>query len=813
MFTRCFRVSALVGVFLGLTMLSQCSKEEPSAPNVDPQAPDASAAQKALDEYAEIMDTNEPFYEEFEGINLAFCTSQRVYMTGDKNGRFPDFGQQEMPNEMGGIWHHPFKLLDGFWVKLADSESGSSAWLDKAGTFINLPYGFKNIYTVSELDLQVTRFQFCPDDSDGLVVSFEIENSGSAAKQIELTFLAKIDLLTWKAFPESGPPDGTDSATWDATNNVVHGQDGNSEYHVLIGSDQTVKVAPEVGTDLSGIETTSAKNGISTALKFDLTVPTTGTTSIRFFIVGASSKASGLTAMGTLLANHETLLSSKIDRLYALLQTATISIPDQDLKKAYDWAKFHTDWLVADISGIGEGLYGTLPAFPWWMPLDTVHALRGVVVQGRSELVENNLRLFKKAATGLGGRIPQSVYTDGSIDPGDPYEVALFVASVYEVFIWTGDTAFVAEMWDTVKEAVAWVLAQDTDGDFVADGQVQVESHSVDMEPISTAVYTYLAINATAQLATVMGDTTRAADYQTKAATLKSHINDDYWVASTGRYSNVYGTGARWLQYWDTAEGEWTDQNTGGLQTRLELLIEEAQGTQFQVVTESLDALQTLDTTLKGMDATELAVEGPWPQLITALGTTPVEAGMATADVASLSLTNTRKVDDCCYGYEAFGSLAVSECRYGYIDHCFTYVRKITEKWSEARFAIAELFDIYPVAYPMVAFVFGIQPDAFNKAVAVKPWIPQTWAAKDISISKVLMGNAEFSMFRKNSGNTVTFDISMTESDWTITLNLPKVQDATYTVNGKSQTPASVGNDSVAFTLTGASNQVVETLP
>jgi hypothetical protein len=43
--------------------------------------------------------------------------------------------------EMGGLWLHPIKLIDGFWVRLSDTSTGKERWLTEAIEFINYPYG------------------------------------------------------------------------------------------------------------------------------------------------------------------------------------------------------------------------------------------------------------------------------------------------------------------------------------------------------------------------------------------------------------------------------------------------------------------------------------------------------------------------------------------------------------------------------------------------------------------------------------------------------------------------------------------------
>ncbi len=51
-------------------------------------------------------------------LHSPFVTAgNRLYMVGFQDGSFPELGWH-IKGEMGGIWDHPIKLMDGFRVKL-----------------------------------------------------------------------------------------------------------------------------------------------------------------------------------------------------------------------------------------------------------------------------------------------------------------------------------------------------------------------------------------------------------------------------------------------------------------------------------------------------------------------------------------------------------------------------------------------------------------------------------------------------------------------------------------------------------------------
>src|SRR5215468_10254103 len=58
----------------------------------------------------------------------------RAYLIGTQDGGFPDMGGH-VPGEMGGLWLHPIKLVDGFWATVTDSATGQKSALSSATEF------------------------------------------------------------------------------------------------------------------------------------------------------------------------------------------------------------------------------------------------------------------------------------------------------------------------------------------------------------------------------------------------------------------------------------------------------------------------------------------------------------------------------------------------------------------------------------------------------------------------------------------------------------------------------------------------------
>lgn len=59
----------------------------------------------------------------------ALCASEHAKLISGTDGLFPDFGHHS-EGEMGGLWMHPIKVLDGFWLRFRDEEADNvDTWI------------------------------------------------------------------------------------------------------------------------------------------------------------------------------------------------------------------------------------------------------------------------------------------------------------------------------------------------------------------------------------------------------------------------------------------------------------------------------------------------------------------------------------------------------------------------------------------------------------------------------------------------------------------------------------------------------------
>lgn len=198
---------------------------------------------------------NNPETEIFESLNQIkgldgkaeyrsspFVTAgDRVYLIGHQDGKFPDLGWH-VAGEMGGIWLHPIKLMDGFTASIV-SDLGSFC-LDSANSFTNYP--FANLHYFEDLNngLQVKRLQFVPDGKEGMTILFRIKNVDNSPKSFEFVFEGKTDLRPVWLGEQTGMLDYSDDITYDEVSQVFSGKDQGNNWFAVWATSNAYQIYP-----------------------------------------------------------------------------------------------------------------------------------------------------------------------------------------------------------------------------------------------------------------------------------------------------------------------------------------------------------------------------------------------------------------------------------------------------------------------------------------------------------------------------------------------------------------------------------------
>jgi glycogen debranching enzyme len=738
--------------------------------------------------------------------NLPYVAAgDRAYLIGTQDGNFPDMGGH-VPGEMGGLWLHPIKLIDGFRATVSDSASGRASPLLSAVEFINYPYGNRLHYGTVMDSLEIDRLQFSPDGHQGVVVQYIFRNLGAGPRALGVDFAVKTDLRPVWYSEHLGIRDAPDVAGWRTRGEVYVARDRAHSWFAVWGATPAAEAARVLHPD--SIPTRGS--GVTAASRYRVSVAPHDSATLTFVIAGSDrSERDALASYRSIARDHRRLLEQQRRRYGALLGHGRINIPDRRLQEVYDWVRVNTQWTVRDVPGIGRGVGGGLMEYPWWFGTET-YTLQALIASGEADLAKATLRLLARQSARVNGngRILHEVTTNGGVsNPGNSQETAQFILTVGKVVQWTGDTGFAREMYPAMTRGLHWLLTDmDRNRNRFPEGYGIMEVLGLNAELIDVSVYTQAALAATARVATLLRHAGEAERYRLQAADLAARINQRFWSPEDTSYADFYGTRA---QAMTAAQG-----------AIKQIRLKEADGDSLtQRDRELIGYYERLGQRFSTMPDTTRG----WITNKNWVVTTPMETGIAPPERARVALDLIRRENVGPYGpflsatdrqammTISTGVQAVSEGRYGRIDQAKWYMDRIVETFGRTLpgsisemmpdygcFVIA--WTSYGIVVPLIEQVFGIQPDAAGRSIVIAPQVPAGWT--HMSIEALPVGGDTISFSWAKTGRGDEYAIASSDDGWTFTVKVPAA--STYYLNG---TPVTATADGIR--MSGRRNQLL----
>lgn len=762
---------------MALLLLSGCAQETTTESFRD-----------ALSETASIP--GKPAY-----LNSPFVTSgNRVYMVGHQDGSFPEIGWH-IKGEMGGVWNHPIKLLDGFAAELVWPDVKIA--LDSAARFTNYPMANSHRYDLDEKGMTVVRTQFVPRNKEGIVVEYLLENTGSAPQELQFAFTAHSDLRpTWLG-ERTQMIDAPDQSEYLADKDAWLIKDEGNEWYVLFGANRK---SIHQGKAVTG---PYAGQGTSGRLDYALSIAPGKVQTLRFTIAGSyHSQNAVVENFQDIQAHGIDYLIDKKEHYRALSERTKLTVPDKEIEKAFEWLKYNCDWLVQTVPEIGTGITAGIPDYPWWFGVDSEYALKGYMAIGQKEAVYKTIALLDSVSNAVNGngKIIHEMSTNGAVfNPGNINETPQFASLIWEIYRWNGDPAFLKTYFPTVRKGLQWLMEEnDSNQNLFPDGFGMMEIHGLDSEMIDVAAYTQRAFSDASKIAEVLGTEELAQEYREKAEQLKNKINSEFWSEEFGSFADFIGTDEQALH-----------------------LIEDA-----MVRADTLNkpwAVQELEETKNKILAKPSKKARPFVLHHNWVVNTPMEMGIADSTKALKALETAEKFvnpfgvfvtgidrddsagsDDGSFkGSKVFsytgavmtlptGVQAVAENNYGRPDQALNYLKRMTRTFSYALPGsiyevspdygmMTQAWNIYSYAIPIVQQFFGIQPDAASKKVIVAPQMPAEWDVA--SLEQVAVGENEVSVYYDTSKGHLQLKVTQTQPDWTVEIRLPEGATENYTLS------------------------------
>ena len=686
-----------------------------------------------------------------------------AYCVGFQDGTFPDMGWH-IKGEMGGLWAHPIKLLDGFSTAMV--HKGDTVYLDSATTYSTTALG--SIFTYNIQGKSITRTQFIPDPAKGMVVEYDMSDFPKA----QLLFYPSADLRpTWLG-ERTNMVDSTDIITLE--NNQWTATDSKNGWQVRISASSKGAITP---THL-----------LSSPSKTH-----------QFYIAGGITEEEATKELAA-VESWSDLWYSKEQKHFELSENSSFFCAgEEDLETVFRWLKHNAIWLEMDADTLGYGFAAGIEDYPWFFGCDSEFSILGLNAVGRYDLSKSMLRLLAKASerTNGTGQIIHEMSTNGAVfNPGNLNETPQFVTACYDTYRWSGDKEFFDEMYPQMIQSMKWLQDQDTDGNGIPDGYGMMEIHGMNGEMIDVAAYTAQAWGALYESALLQDDDKVAAWAGRSAAELSAYINENYWVKDAGAYADVRGSKAQVLELIDGA-------------------IERAEGLNKPW------AVEELKTTKKAA-AASVGEMNPYSVHHNWIVNTPMEVGFAPEEYALKALDKAAQytnpfgmfvtgidrdesagtdTDGFAKRKKTFtyvgavmtlptGVAAVAENNYGRPNKALDYLHRMSRSWGYAHPGsmyevspdfgmMCQAWNIYSFGYPVVRQFFGIYPMAEKKIVEIDPHFPTSWTRPQLK--RVVIGEGEdrteldISFVKGENGNKNQLHILQTANEpWSI---MTPVQD------------------------------------
>lgn len=745
------------------------------------------------DDFAEIIKDSPFINGKIDYLNSPYVTAgDRVYMVGHQNGSFPDLGWH-VKGEMGGIWDHPIKLMDGFEVTLDWRDQ--SLKLDSATSFVNYPYANKHTYNLSENNLQIERFQFVPDGKEGLLIQYKLKNLSEKTQNFDFIFSGFSDLRPVWLGERTGMIDSEDKAEFLKNSSAWLIKDNKNPWYVIFGS----HMQP---SEYSFEKSIHHGLGVSGNLTYKISLEPNEIKIINFTIAGSyQSKEQALTTYDSIQNKSTHYLISKKQRYSQLAEQSKLTIPDKELQKAFEWLKYNCDWLIRDVPEIGRGITAGIPDYPWWFGVDSEYALQGYMAIGQTDIVYQTIHLLdsvSKAVNG-NGRILHEMSTNGAVfNKGNINETPQFASLIWQIYLWNGDLQFLEKYFPTVKKGLNWLMSEnDSNKNLFPDGFGMMEIHGLDSEMIDVAVYTQGAFADASKMAKELREDSLASDYGEIARTLKDKINIDFWSEDFNSYADFIGTDKQALHLIDDAIIRADTLNKPWA-------IEELEETKKSIIRNPSNELRPFVLHHNWVVNTPMEMKiAENDKAIKALQTSENFVNPFGVFVTGIDRDASAGSDDGSFkGSKIFsytgavmtlptGVLAIAENNYGRPNNALNYLKRMTRTFSYALPGsiyevspdygmITQAWNIYSFAIPIIHQFFGIRPMASEKKVQIKLQMPDEW--NSATLENVIIAENKISVFFEKKDKITTVKVTQTENDWTLEIVLPKIENGNYEI-------------------------------
>jgi Mannosylglycerate hydrolase MGH1-like glycoside hydrolase domain len=775
------------------------------------------------------------------------AAGDQAYVIGSEDGRFPPMGWH-IRGEMGGVWAHPVKLLDGYWFAVDDT------WLP-AATRYTTGAGYVQMRFPDTAGYQVTRTEFSPDGLSAVLVGLTIRNTDQQrARPFKLTMQAHSEVMGaypwgWTT-PNAKQVNGKDTgACMPGGESLLFRESGKPWYAQIAAQTGLEPDACAVGDEFWGPVPPEERagynefgNGTGGQLRWNVNLSAGGETTVWIAVAGSHlSRDSADRTLRQALSAPGAQLAAKVAKRRELLSRTQVDLPDAGLQAAFDWGKLNmadlrrtsTRLQIRDVdegraypdsqatlprfTGIGAGF----PDYPWYFGTDGAYTAHPLVASGQWETAIEHLRGIRdvsRIVNGDTGKVVHEVVTDGSVyfgandDAGNTNETAQFATAVHLLWRWSGSNSFRDEMYGFVKDGLEYVTSTlDADDDLWPEGSGMVERGGMGAEKLDVTAYTWQALRALAEMAASKGDGATADWARSRADAMADRLDAAWWMPSENLYADslcnapVANPDPTWINYC-TAAGQRLQQRHWINATPMETTLAPTE-----------HANTALDT-LEGPNHT-----GSCGLFHTGVGGGPTGAGerkcwtLPNSVMAMAEANYGRLADNQALRYQhtisgdltlempgALPEISPSPEYDPFVD--FRDRAMFMQAWSS-----------YGVQWPVINNYLGIRPDVPHGKLDVVADVPDSWPG--LSVSHLRVGSGSLTAAATREGKTHTTTLAAAPAGWELTLGhvVPAgAQVASVTLDGVVVSAATRtttrGKEVYVQATTGAPHTLVVTI-
>ncbi len=467
-------------------------------------------------------------------------TGRKMYVIGDVDGGFrprsnpydlysfnEPLPNDPLANKLQGVWAQPVKALNAYtFIVQTDSELWPLLNAETfTQTFTEAHFNFRHG------NLSATRSDFAAQDRPILFTTLKLQNTGVHAIHMRVALCAYFDLED--AWFTSLAAQRNQGETVSVSKNCLTARANNApdKWAVVVSGDRPyARTSVMTGADGHPIGRLEFNARLEPGSELAWTVG---------IVVESELGADAATQnMRDWLPQKDRLLAEK-RTLYETLLVAGPRLHSSDSKMdaAFDLARANLQMLEAESPTLGRYFYAGLETFPFWFSPDGHYSGVGLLITRLVTSMLNHLRIA--AQTSQDGCIPHQISPSGDVlVPGNAQESPQWIVALWEAYRWTGDRAFLAEMYPAALLSLFnYTLGKiDVDGDGYPSGPGIVEQDDMGPKKLDSAVYTWAALCALAQIADVLGDSDTAMRSRTRAEQLAADFEAAWWDGANGTY-------------------------------------------------------------------------------------------------------------------------------------------------------------------------------------------------------------------------------------------------------------------------------------